>query len=221
MDDPTVKSPELLEMEDRANTLTHAVGTGVALAGLALLVVLAIGSGDPWKIVSVCIYGATSVLLFAASTLYHSTRTPILRRSFRVVDHISINFLIAGTYTPFLLVNLRGDRGWPLFGAIWGLAILGFVSELFLTGKYKILSTVRYLLMGWIILVALGPLFRHVSTTAVALVFAGGVAYSLGAVFYLFDRRLPFGHAVWHVFVLCASVCHFLSIALGVIPYKD
>ena len=219
MNNSPAKSTTLLDLEDRANALTHAVGGGIAVSGLVLMVVLSAATGDPWKIVSVSIFGATLVLLFAASMLYHAAKDPVRRRRLRVLDHVSINFLIAGTYTPFLLVNMRSDSGWMLFGAIWGLALIGIVGELFFTGRFKVLSTVRYILMGWIILVALGPLVASVPLPSVVLLFVGGGVYSLGAVFYLLDRKIPFGHAVWHVFVIGGSVCHLLSVTLGVLPY--
>ena len=219
MNNSPAKSTTLLDLEDRANALTHAVGGGIAVSGLVLMVVLSAATGDPWKIVSVSIFGATLVLLFAASMLYHAAKDPRRRKRFRVLDHVSINFLIAGTYTPFLLVNMRSDSGWMLFGAIWGLALIGIVGELFFTGRFKVLSTVRYLLMGWIIVLALKPLVASVPLPSVVLLFVGGGVYSLGAVFYLLDKKIPFGHAVWHVFVIGGSVCHLLSVTLGVLPY--
>ena len=190
------------------------------MAALGLLAALAGATGDLWKIASVCVYGFANVLLFAASTMYHSARSPSLRRRLRVLDHVSINLLIAGTYTPFLLVNLRASWGWGLFAAIWILALLGVVGELFLAGKFKLFSTLLYLAMGWIIVFAIGPLMQNMSHTGVVLLFAGGVGYSLGAAFYLLDKKIPFGHAIWHLFVLGASVCHVLSVILGVLPYK-
>ncbi|QQS04891.1 MAG: hemolysin III family protein [Fibrobacterota bacterium] len=211
------KSLALTDLEDRANSLTHAVGAGIFLAGLALLAVLSVRSGDPWKIVSVCVYGATLVLLFSASALYHSVQSPGLRKAFRVLDHVSIHLLIAGTYTPFALVTLRGPWGWSIFGVIWTLAVAGVVKDLFLTGRYKALSTGLFLLMGWLIVVAIVPLVRQLPPTGLVLLLSGGLAYSIGAVFYLLDKRLPFGHAVWHVFVLGGGVCHFLSIVYGVL----
>ncbi|HNY30332.1 MAG TPA: hemolysin III family protein [Fibrobacteria bacterium] len=211
------KTIAFTDLEDRANSLTHAVGAGFFLAGLALLAVLSARSGDPWKIVSVCVYGATLVLLFSASALYHSVRSPRLRKAFRVLDHVSIHLLIAGTYTPFALVTLRGPWGWSIFGVIWSLALAGVVKDLFLTGRFKGLSTVLFLLMGWLIVVAIVPLVRHLPSSGLALLLIGGLAYSVGAVFYLLDKKLPFGHAVWHLFVLGGGVCHFLSVVFGVL----
>ena len=212
------KSLALLQMEDRANSFTHAVGTGMAVAGLAILVVLTSLLGDPWKIVSVSIFGATLVILYATSSIYHATNRPELRRLMRIFDHVSIHLLIAGTYTPFLLVSLRGRIGWTVFGIIWGLAAAGIVKDVFLTGRFKLVSTLLYLAMGWTILAVVGPLSRAVSPVAMTLLVAGGLSYSLGAAFYMMDKKLPFGHAVWHLFVLGGSVCHFLSIYLAVFP---
>jgi hemolysin III len=213
------KSPHLLDWESRANVLTHAVGAGIFLSGLALLVVLSVQTSDPWKIVSFSVFGLSLVLLYGASTLYHSVRSPRLRRILRILDHVSINILIAGTYTPYLMVNLRETGwGWPLLGTIWGLALIGVVSDLFFTGRFKKLSTLLYILMGWVIVVAMRPLIHNLSMPAVVLLFAGGVAYTGGATFYILDKRIPFGHAVWHLFVLTGSICQFLSVILGVLP---
>lgn len=219
MADSTSKSPGLLELEDRANALTHAMGAGICIAGLAVLAVLSASTRDPWKIVSSCVFGATLVLLYSASTLYHSTRAPRLRRAFRVLDHVSIHLLIAGTYTPFLLVNLRDGLGWTLFAVIWGLAMAGVAKDLFLTGRFKFVSTLLYVLMGWVIVVALRQLLDSLSAPGVALLFAGGIVYTLGATFYLLDKRMPFGHAAWHLCVLGGSICHILSVIVGVVPH--
>lgn len=214
------KTPHLLDLEDRANGISHALGTGAAIAGLGLLATLAARTGDPWKIVSSCVYGSTLVILFSASTLYHSARSQAWRRILRLLDHAAIPLLIAGTYTPFLLVNIRGPWGWSLFGAIWTLALAGVGAGLASSGRFKAARTGLYLLMGWLIVVAMPPLARNLSTTGLWLLVAGGIAYTLGTVFYALDRRMAFGHMVWHVFVLGASVCHFLSITLGVLPYE-
>ena len=211
------KSPALLALEDRANLLTHAIGVGICLAGLVQMVVLAAGTGDVWRVVSVSVFGATLVQLYASSMLYHAATDPARKRRLRVWDHISIYFLIAGTYTPFLLVNLRHDGGWPLFWVMWGLAIGGLVKDLFLTGRSKVLSTLLYILMGWVIVVVMRPLAASLPISAFVLIFVGGVAYSFGAAFYVFDKKIPFGHAIWHLFVLAASICHLLAVILGVL----
>jgi hemolysin III len=214
-----VKTPLLLELEDRANGISHAIGVGAAIAGLGLLATLSAQTGDPWKIVSSCIYGSTLVILFAASTLYHTARSKPWRRILRLLDHAAIPLLIAGTYTPFLLVNIRGPWGWSLFGAIWTLAVAGVAMGIASSGRFKAARTILYLLMGWLVVVAMPPLSRNISTAGLWLLVSGGIAYTLGTAFYALDRRLPYGHMVWHVFVLGASVCHFLSITLGVLPY--
>lgn len=213
----SAKSPDLLSLEDRANLLTHAIGVGICLSALAQMVALAALTGDTWKIVSAGVFGLTLVQLYVSSMLYHAATDPARKRKLRVWDHISIYFLIAGTYTPFLLVNLRDNWGWPLFGVMWALAIGGLVKDLFLTGKSKVLSTLLYLLMGWVIVVVLRPLSASLPASALALLFVGGVAYSLGAAFYVFDKKIPFGHAIWHLFVLGASICHVLAVILGVL----
>lgn len=215
-----VKTSHLLDLEDRANGITHAVGAGAAIAGLGILATLAARTGDPWKIVSSCIYGSTLVLLFTSSTLYHSARTASWRHFLRLLDHAAIPLLIAGTYTPFLLVNIRGPWGWSLFGTIWALSAAGVAAGLASSGRFKGARIAVYLLMGWLIAVAMAPLSRNLSTPGLALLVAGGLAYSLGTVFYALDKRLPFAHMIWHVFVLGASVCHFLSIALGVLTFE-
>lgn len=215
------KSPLLLDLEDRANSLTHAVGVGVFLAGLALLAVLSVLTHDLWKVASVSVFGVSLVLLYSTSALYHAAREPTVRKLLRVLDHLSIRLLIAGTYTPFLLVNLRGPWGWSLFWTIWGLALVGVVADFFFTGRAKLLSTILYIVMGWVIVVAIGPLSRSLPPVALWLLVFGGLAYTLGAVFYILDKRIPFGHALWHLFVLSGSVCHFLAVVLGVLPYPN
>ena len=213
------KPLDLPNMEDMANGITHAIGVGGSLAGLALLASISGQTGDPWKIVSVCVYGATLVLLFTASTLYHSARSASRRRSLRMLDHAAINLLIAGTYTPFLLVNLRGPWGWSLFGTIWFLAFANIALGLLSASKKKTLRTILYLAMGWIVAIAMPPLAHSISTTGLALLIVGGIVYSLGTAFYALDKRIAYGHMVWHLFVLTGSICHFLSITLGVLPH--
>lgn len=209
------------DLQDRANSATHAIGAGAAMAGTGLLVVLAAHTGDPWKIVATALYGATLVLLFLSSTLYHSARTVVRRRTLRSLDHAAIPLLIAGTYTPFLLVNLRGSTGWWMFGTIWTLGLASLALGILAHGRFKLARTLLYLAMGWLIVLALPPLVATLGTTSLVLLVAGGVAYSAGTIFYMLDKRLPFGHALWHLFVLGASVCHFLSIVFGVLPHRS
>jgi hemolysin III len=196
---------------EKFNAVTHLVGAVLALAGAVVLVVLAALSGDPWKVVSVSIYGLTLVLLYSFSTLYHSLRgrpKDILRK----LDHESIYLLIAGSYTPFCLVTLRGPWGWSLFGVVWGLALLGSVQELWPRSDARILSVVIYVVMGWAALVALFPLLEALGPTGFAWVLAGGLFYTIGIVFYALDARIAHAHGVWHLFVIAGSVTHYVAI---------
>ncbi|MBN1476858.1 hemolysin III family protein [Candidatus Sumerlaeota bacterium] len=196
---------------ERANTLTHAVGAALAIAALSVLVSLAALEGDPWRVVGFSLYGSTLVILYLASTLYHAVQRPRAKAALRVLDHASIYLLIAGTYTPFALVNLRGGWGWSLFGVIWGLAVLGILFKIFLTGQYAKLSVLIYIAMGWIVLIALRPTIVAVPAPGMWLLLAGGLAYTLGVTFYAW-RSLPHGHAIWHLFVLAGSACHFVAV---------
>lgn len=205
--------------EELANSLTHGIGAVLSIAGLVVLVVLSSIQGDAWRIVSFSIYGTCLILLYTASTLYHSFRSPRVKHVFRIMDHAAIYLLIAGTYTPFTLTLLRGGWGWSLFGLIWGLCLAGIVFKLFFVNKFNVLSTIIYLLMGWLIVIAGKPLIENVPAGGLYWLLAGGAAYSLGTVFYLWER-LPFHHAVWHLFVLGGSVCHFFAIFLYVLPLR-
>ncbi len=201
---------------ERLNSLTHLVGAALATTGTAVLVVLAIRLGDPWKIVSFSIYGAMLVLLYAASTAYHSVRARKPKAVLQKLDHCSIYLLIAGSYTPFALVSLRGAWGWSLLGVVWGLAALGVVQEIWLARGARILSLVLYVAMGWLALVAVVPLWRALSPAGFAWLAAGGAVYTLGVVFYAADHRIPHGHGLWHLFVLAGSACHFTTVLVYV-----
>lgn len=203
--------------EELANSLTHGIGAAFGAAALALLAVFSALNGNAWHIVSCSIYGTTLILLYTASTLYHAIPFPRAKRVLKIVDHASIFLLIAGTYTPFLLVTLRGPWGWWLFGAVWAIAAAGIVMKLFWTGRFRYLSTGLYLAMGWIVMIALKPLVCSLPRGGLVLLGAGGLLYTLGTIFYL-RKTMPFGHAIWHGFVLAASICHFFSILLYVIP---
>jgi hemolysin III len=203
--------------EEIINALTHGLGALLSLAGLVVLVILASLRGDAWHIVSCSIYGATLVLMFAGSTLYHSFRSPRLKYVFRIIDHAAIFLLIAGTYTPFVLVTLRGGWGWSLFGVIWGLAVAGIVFQVFFIGRFRVLQTLIYLLMGWLVVVAAKPLFAHVPRPGLLWLLFGGLCYTVGALFYLW-KKLPMHHAVWHLFVLGGSICHYFAILFYVLP---
>ena len=201
---------------ERFNGYSHLAGALLALAGSVVLIVLGSLTGNAWKIVSFAIYGTTLVLLYSFSTLYHSTRGR-LKAVFRELDHGSIYLLIAGTYTPFALVSLRGDWGWWLFGAIWGLAVAGIVQEFWLGKGARRLSLVIYLLMGWIALLATVPLIDAITLSGFAWVAAGGIVYTAGVVFYVYDHRFAHWHGIWHLFVLGGSALHYVAIALYVL----
>ena len=196
---------------EKLNALTHLVGAVLALAGSVVIVVLAALSGDPWKIVSVSIYGLTLVLLYTVSTLYHSVRGRA-KNVLRELDYQSIYLLIAGSYTPFCLVTLRGPWGWSLFGVVWGLAIIGCLQELGPRSEARVLSVVIYVGMGWVALVALIPLLDALGWAGFAWVAAGGLFYTFGIIFFALDARITHAHGVWHLFVMAGSASHYVAI---------
>ncbi len=196
---------------ERFNSISHLIGAVAALAGLVVAVVVAARQGDPWKIVSFSIYGTTLFLLYTISTLYHSLRGRA-KRFFHKLDHYSIYFLIAGTYTPFTLVTLRGGWGWTIFGIIWGLVVLGVVLESLPQKGNRVLSLVVYVLMGWLVLVALKPLLQALPGAGFAWLLAGGLFYTGGLVFYVFDEKVRHFHGIWHLFVLAGSISHYVTI---------
>ena len=200
---------------ERFNGYTHLVGAVLAAAGAATLVTLASMKGDATRIVSFSIYGGALFLLFLVSTLYHSLRGRA-KDVFRKLDHVAIYLLIAGTYTPFALVTLHGAWGWTLFGAIWALAVVGIVQELWTARGARVLSLVIYVVMGWLAVVALVPLFRALDWPGMAWVVGGGLIYTAGIVFYLYDERFRHWHGIWHLFVMAGSAVHFTAIALFV-----
>jgi hemolysin III len=203
--------------EETANRLTHALGAAFSVAGLVLMVVYSARYGDVWQVVSTAIFGATLVLLYTASTVYHSFQDERLSRVLQKFDHAAIFLLIAGTYTPFVLVTLRGPWGWSLFGVIWGMAAIGVVLKFWHAGRFTVLSTLIYIIMGWLVLIALKPLSAALPAGGMRLLVAGGLCYTGGAVFYLW-RRLPYHHAIWHLFVLGGSVCPWASVFWYVVP---
>ena len=196
---------------ERINSISHLIGTSLAAAGLVVLVVHAARLGDPWKIVSFSIYGVTLVALYFFSTLFHSTRGKI-KLVFQTLDHAAIYLLIAGTYTPITLVTLRGVWGWWLFGVIWGLAFIGMMQDLLARRRRSVLSVVIYLLMGWLIVVAIRPLAKLLPAAGMAWIIAGGLAYTVGVVFYALDKRISYGHEIFHFLVLTGSACHYVTI---------
>jgi len=204
-------------LEERTNIISHAIGLVLSIIALVLLVLRAGLYGNAWHIVSAGIFGFSLISLYAASTFYHSATDPKRRIRLRVIDHATIYVLIAGTYTPFTLVTLNGSIGWMIFGAAWGMAIAGITLKLFFTGKYNVLSTLMYVFMGWIIVFAITPLINSLSTEGLFWLFAGGVAYTTGAIIYSI-KKIKFNHAIFHMFVLLGSFCHFVSVYFYVLP---
>jgi len=205
------------EEEELANRLTHGAGAVLSIVGLFILVYRTQAGGEFWRLVSCTLYGATLVIFYAVSTIYHTVRTPWLKYLFRILDHASIFLVIAGTYTPFTLVTLPAPWGWSMFLVIWGLAIAGTVLKVVMTGRLRILGPLIYLAMGWLIVFAYRPLTAALPPAGVGWLLAGGLAYSFGLIFYA-SARLPYNHAIWHVFVLIGSVCHYMSIFFYVAP---
>jgi hemolysin III len=203
--------------EELANRLTHGIGALLSVAGLVLMVVYSALHGDAWVITSTAVYGASLVLLYTTSTLYHTVTSDRWRRFFQKLDHAGIFLLIAGTYTPFTLGPLRGPWGWTLFGIVWGFAVVGVVLKLFFAGRADVLSTIAYLVMGWIVVIAIKPLLAALPAGALWLLVSGGLCYSVGTIFYLWEK-LPYNHAVWHLWVLGGSVCHWAAIFGYIVP---
>ena len=197
--------------EHVANAITHGVGFGLSIVCLVLLVVFASLRHGVWEIVSCSVYGATLVLLYLSSTLYHSIHRPKVRHVLHVIDHAAIYLLIAGTYTPYVLVPLRGGLGWTLFGLIWGMAVIGIILKTSLIERFKLLSTLGYVAMGWLVVAVIVPLWKALPPGGILWLALGGLSYTLGVVFYAW-KRLKFAHAVWHLFVLTGSLCHFFGV---------
>lgn len=210
----------VLNLHEILNSITHGIGVLLSIAGLVLLVVFAsIRQPDAWKIVSFSVYGFSLILLFTASTLYHSFQNKRIKEYLNIFDHASIFILIAGTYTPFTLVSMRGPWGWSIFGVIWGLAIAGVVFKLFFyTHRMRFIGSMIYLAMGWIILIAIKPLLQSVPTGGLLWLLAGGLFYSFGIIFYLRTKKNRYNHVIWHLFVLAGAISHFFSIFFYVLP---
>ncbi|MBD3657119.1 MULTISPECIES: PAQR family membrane homeostasis protein TrhA [Marinobacter] len=205
-------------IEEWINSATHGIGAVLSVIGTVALLVGASRLGDSWKIISFSIFGASLILLYLASALYHGATRPQLRTLFKTLDHCAIFLLIAGTYTPFLLVNLRGATGWTLFAVIWSLALTGVVLKVIFKNRFKLARVGIYVAMGWLILFASSDLVQNLSETALHLTVAGGIVYTAGVAFYLADR-IPYMHAIWHLFVIGGSACHFSAIYFGVLPH--
>ena len=202
--------------EEFANAMTHGLGALAALAGGALLIALAALHGDGWQLAGAIVFGASLLLLYVASTLYHAIRHPLAKARLKVMDHCAIYLLIAGTYTPFTLIGLRGPWGWSLFGAIWTLAAAGIVFKLFFTGRFRLLSTLIYVAMGWLVMVAFKPLLVALDDWTLGWLLAGGACYTLGTFFY-HRPSMRYSHAVWHLFVVAGSVCHYVAVMAQVV----
>ncbi len=209
-------SSRRLSAEELANSLTHGVGLALSMAGFIVLVVLAAMRGSAWRIVSCAVYGSTLICLYAASTLYHGIRSRRLKRVLKICDHSAIYLLIAGTYTPFLLVNLRGSWGWSLFVVIWGLAMAGILFKVWFVEHFSAFSMAVYLLMGWLALVAVKPMLLRVPLSGLLWLLAGGVLYTVGVAFYAW-KKVPYNHAIWHGFVIAGSTCHYFAVLCSVI----
>ena len=205
-------------LEEILNSTTHAIGALLGVAGLVVLTVMAIKQDSAIKIVGSVIFGVSLILMYSVSALYHGvSKTSRWKRLFKILDHSSIYLMIAGTYTPVVLVVLEGAWGWSLFGVIWGLAVFGLMFKLFSTGKYEFVSVTAYVCMGWLALIAVKPLYDHLPLIGFLWLLAGGISYTIGVIFYVLDRW-RFAHVAWHLFVLGGSVCHFFLILLYVIP---
>ncbi|MEW9698757.1 hemolysin III family protein [Paenibacillus sp. SI8] len=203
--------------EERANAISHGIGVLLSIAALILLIVQASLHGSALHIVSFSIFGVALVTLYACSTLLHSVQHPKLKDIFEILDHSAIYLLIAGTYTPYLLITLQGPFGWSFFSVIWGLALIGMVLKIFYVKRFMLLSTLCYIIMGWLIVLAFKPLYLNLAFGGIVWLVIGGLLYTFGTIFYMW-RRIPYHHAIWHVFVLAGSVCHFISIFSYVLP---
>ena len=197
-------------LEEKLNVVSHAVGLVLAVIGTVLLLVKSVALNNYLAVIGSLVFGLSMITLYAASTVYHQSSSS-KRAYLRVFDHASIYFLIAGTYTPFTLISLHGEVGWVLFGVTWSMAISGMILKIFYTGRYNVISTIMYVVMGWSVVFAISPLIDSIGLTGFVWLLAGGVVYSLGAVFYLFDK-IRFMHALFHLFVLIGTICHFISV---------
>ncbi|MBT2257987.1 PAQR family membrane homeostasis protein TrhA [Priestia megaterium] len=206
--------------EEIANAITHGVGAVLSIVGLTLLIVLSSLEGTPWHVISFTIYGVTMLLLYVSSTLVHSFPEGKVKDLFEIFDHSSIYLFIAGTYTPFLFIAVKGTTGWTLFGIVWGIALAGIVFKVFFVKKFLFISTILYVFMGWMIVFAWDSLTQNIAHQGIVLLVVGGVLYTIGAVFYVW-RGFRFHHMIWHMFVLGGTVLHFLAIILYVLPITN
>ena len=203
--------------EERLNIISHGLGFVLSVVALVMLILKAQKLGESRHLVSFIIFGASMVLVYAASTFYHSAKTHRLRIRLNILDHAAIYILIAGTYTPFALVTLNGITGWTLLWVVWGMALVGVILKLFYAGRYQLLSTIMYVAMGWLIIFAINPLINNLSTPGLWWLFAGGISYTIGAILFM-QKKIPFNHAIFHIFVLLGTFAHFVSIYFYILP---
>lgn len=206
-----------ITVEELPNALTHGFGLVCSILGFIVLLVVTLIRGGKWQIISCAIYGVTLICVYAASTLYHGVSSPRWKKGFLLFDHCAIYLLIAGTYTPFLLVNLRGGWGWPMFGVIWGIAVSGVLFKLLFADRFPILSVALYLGMGWLGIIAAKQVYIHVPSIGLVWIFAGAFAYSIGVIFYA-CKKIPHHHVIWHLLVMAGSGCHYIAILYSVFP---
>jgi len=206
-------------LEEKINVYSHALGFVLSVIALVLLLKVAVPMGSAIHIIAVGVFGFSLIILYAASSIYHYQQAPLLRSRLRIFDHAAIYILIAGTYTPFCLITLNGPLGWTIFSVCWTMAFIGIVLKIFFTGKYDLLSTLMYVFMGWMIVFAIGPLKENLSADGLLWLVAGGIAYTVGAILYAI-KRIKFNHAIFHVFVLMGSACHFVSVYCYVLPHS-
>ena len=211
----TIKDESIIE--ELASGITHGIGLALSVVGLVALVTLSVIRGNAWHIAGCTTFGVTLVLLYTASTLYHTFHTPRLKRVLKILDHAAIYLLIAGTYTPFTLVNLRGFWGWTLFALVWGLSVFGILWKLFHVERFQVVSTLVYVAMGWVVLIAIKPLVSAVPLAGIVWLVAGGLFYTVGISFFAL-KRIPYNHAIWHVFVMAGSICHYFAVMFYVLP---
>jgi len=214
-----VAKPGKLGLEEILNAVTHGIGAALAVAALVGMLVYYYNDGV-WHLTSCLVYGTSLILLYLASTLYHSFKNERLKLIFKFIDHAAIYVVIAGSYTPFALIPLRGDLGWMIFTVVWSLALAGIIFQIFCVKKFRLLGTICYLGMGWFAVVMIQPLLHRLPIDAIYWLIAGGLFYTVGAVFYLF-KKIPFNHAIWHLFVLVGSAAHFVAIFKFVLPLPE
>lgn len=214
---PWIKPDKLqTRAEEIGNATTHAMGALLSFVAITLLIVFSASQQDSFKLFSGIVFGCTLILMYVSSTIYHSMKNPRLKHFFRIVDHASIYLLIAGSYTPFMLVTLRGPWGWTMFSVIWGLALVGVIFKLFFVHRFEVLSTVIYLLMGWMSLIVVKPIYQSLPVGGLECIVAGGLCYTVGVIFFAWER-LKYSHVLWHLFVLAGSIFHFFAVLFYVV----